>query len=712
MTDKPKPSPEDQHAPDEDVTQPLGSQDVDATKPLAGDDIDATRPIASDDIDVTRPLDADADEAADFMSQPSDAIFGANAAAPPEQIGDVLQIGSYAIIGSPAPTKPGAKPRKYIDGGEGRVYLAQHIGDKTTVVLKTPLPQHAADPVRCARLIREAQQLKNMNHPGIVKIHEINPDSEPPYYTMQHLAGGALSSKLVKGEPLPKEQVLKLAIPLADAVRYVNDELGISHRDIKPANVMLDAEGKPYFIDFGLSRDNTGDEVSITDHRTPNTNRFKVGTARYMAPELFDGKAGNAQTDIYAFGIMLYEMATGGRPYEANDYNAINQMKRMRDPDLPTQVYPDIDKGLAAVIEHALARRIRDRYATMEDLHEDLCLVQDGSPPLHATPLQSDAPIEQTVGSQEETGGKKSKVPLLVATIALLAVVGGGIGYALSQDDAEDETIAEVTEDDSTSSNEDNDGGDVLIAGTTTATGGDDGTANGQSSDTQTGGITDPIARTGDVEDLPGELIARLPSERGDVPQGVGEVIAPTTQDPTSAAPTTPTQPTNNPAAKPVAPAPQFAALFMDIRSEFMRSDTVQRDAEIAEKVTAMGNAQPPDRPDPAVRKAYGPWLHRAASTGMPKTLAALLKNAKAFGASQGVLDSSGHTWLQSAIASPSNTAFAASFPDWLANNNLDPAIIEKTEIGTRKPIDQAKFLGRDAWVAALTQAKQQAEAQ
>lgn len=562
-----------------------------------------------DDIDVTRDLN---EVKSDFVSQPSDAIFGAPAAGPPKQVGDVLQIGPYAIIGSPAPTSSGATKKKYIDGGEGRVYLAQRLDDGSNVVLKTPLPQHASDPVRCARLIREAEQLQSMNHPGIVKILDINAESEPPYYTMQHLSGGALSDSMKPGKPMTKEQVLKLGIPLADAVRYVNEELGISHRDIKPSNVMLDENGLPVFIDFGLSRDNTGDEKTLTDHRTPNTHRFKVGTARYMAPELFDGKAGNAQTDIYAFGIMLYELATGARPYQATDYPTIEKIKRLVDPDMPTQAYPQIDPGLASVIEHAVARRAKDRYVTMEDLLEDLSLIENGNPPIHAASIASDSDSGTSLQEPDiEKSVKKSPLKAVLVTAILLTAVGGGIGYAVSQGtDRTEET--------------------------------------GQSK------VSIPIPGPGHANDL----------------QEVDSQDA-------------------------------IASAVQRIQSELRHPDAAQRDAAIVKKLLELIEAMPLE-PTPAMRTSFDAWLHRSAALGMPQTLATLIHNADKFGASSGAKDDNGYTWLQTAVASTENAAFAKGFAKWFMANKIDRSILTQAKLGTRKPSDMADFLGRQDWAVAL----------
>ena len=354
--------------PQEAVTRPI-QEDPDVTSDLA----DPSRPPGA-------PASADAD--AGFASQPSRDLFqpaGASEdATQPARDGE--HLGRYHLLGS-----PDGRSDQPTFGGEGRVFRARPLAGGPEVALKTPLEKFADHPKRCARLLHEARQLRSMDHPAIVRVLDIDERHQPPYYTMTLLPGGSLSQKLKEDHPLATEEVLRLAIPLADAVRYVHETKGVSHRDIKPQNVMLDQHGNPVFVDFGLSRDNTGDEASIVDAAHDATSqRFKVGTLLYMAPELFEGKAGNSQTDIYAFGVMLYVMATGKRPYDGRDFESLSTQKRMHNPPEPLSVYPQLDARLAQIIGHATARRAKDRYATMEDLLEDLQGIRDGHAPIHA----------------------------------------------------------------------------------------------------------------------------------------------------------------------------------------------------------------------------------------------------------------------------------------------------------------------------------------
>lgn len=665
-----------------------------------------------DELDQTRDLN---ELQSDFISQPSDALFGAPSAQPPGQVGDLLQLGPYAIIGSPELGSATGKREKYIDGGEGRVYLAHHQADGAKVVLKTPLPQLARDPVRCARLIREAEQLRSMNHPAIVKVLDINADSDPPYYTMRYLAGGSLSSRMKKGEPMPKQEVLRIAIPLADALRYVNDELGISHRDIKPGNVMLDERGEPCFIDFGLSRDNTGDEKSITTHRN-NTNRFKVGTARYMAPELFDGKAGNAQTDIYAFGIMLYELATGGRPYEAPDYPTIDKMKRLVDPPTPAQAYPEIDPHLAAIIEHALARRPKDRYATMEDLLEDLELIKFGSPPIHAVPIAAEGHAADADSTHAPAqAAKRSSLKLAFAAMMLLGAIGGGIGYAVYRGDIEGSQALAKTDDNTPKDEQDSGGSNAAKQdGTKPEEGGvtqDDNNNNSQNNqgqqDQESGGDgqgesdQNPLNNQGDHSNNgQGEHDSQSQDglSDGQNNQGTSESGG---SEQNRQGNEQDGQGHRDEPKQPEPPVFDVAQVVGSISGEIRAADADQRDAAVAELVLKLSEAEPKS-PDGALRETYGRWLHGAAAKGMPQTLAALIKKAEAFGASAGALDDNGHTWLQTAVSSAENQAFANAFPQWMKDNAIDPAILTTARIGTRSPAENAAFLGRAAWTKAL----------
>ena len=612
------------------------------------------------DLDVTSALPPTADDIADTgINQPSSAVFGTPTPVRPADFDDVpTQLGRYALIGSPDDTS--TKP--YVEGGEGRIYLAQPIAGGPAVALKTPLPELARDKIHGQRLVREAEQLKSMTHSAIVEVIDIDDEHEPPYYTMTHLPGGSLAALIrERNNPLPLDEVTKLTVPLADAVRYVHDEKGVSHRDIKPLNVLLNTEGQPVFVDFGLSRDNTGDDATIADASAKQSQRFKVGTAMYMAPELLDGKAGNAQTDIYAFGVMLYELATGKRPYDAFDFPSLDKKKRIEEPLDPASAHPDIDPRLARVIRHALARRVRDRYASMEDLHEDLMAVRDGDDPIHAPMIIGDnstrgmpvTPAPAATAAPTLAAPKPRRRALrLAATLAVLGSLAGGTAVLMNSGEEEASTPPPVP---------------VVVSPEPP--------------------IVSPLKEGLDDPPTPVVITSTGAGTNQPAPPTGSKGINPPDQTPP------PTPP------KPVEPVVSPAAA---LNAEFSR--TAPRDDVLADGLATLA-ANVDGNPDADVAEAYGVWLQRAAALGLQESLAVLILRAEDLGASPDTTLDNGRTWLQAAVRSGDNDAFAATFPQWMKDNDIAPAILTRTPIGTRTPLEMARFLGRETWVEALRKA-------
>ena len=592
----------------------------------------------------------------------TDAVFGSGASPSHEadEEDDPIEMGRYALIGSPV---PGSR-KPYAQGGEGRVYLAQALDGGEKVALKVPLPEFARDAVRCNRLVREAQQLQSMDHPAIVKVLDLNEDHDPPYYTMPHLAGGPLTALIQPDQPLPTAEVARVGLPLADAVRYLHDERGVSHRDIKPGNVMLDGQGAPVFIDFGLSRDNTGDEVSVVDPAIArDRSRFKVGTAMYMAPELFDGKAGSAQSDVYAFGVLLYEMATGGRPYDAPDFGLLTKKKRLEDPLPPSKAHPGIDGGLSLVIETALARRAGDRYATMEDLHEDLEAVAEGQTPLHATtrrdgstvlpPVSTDTtPSEPSTPSGTPDAPQRNRAARLIVTLTLVAAVAAaGVYFAKSDSDAGLSTPPMPTPP------------QTLVD-------------NHQPSESQRqDGRAEASSKT--LNPSP------LHESNGDG----HKVTPPTTPEPSATTQITPSE-----------------AEIVAIRVTQALSAEAARDDSAADDLTRLFKIlEKADDPDAAKDLPYTAWLHRAAAAGASQSLGVLVDHAATFGSSASARLPSGHSWLQTAVLSRETDALAQGLDEWIsARTDFNHSLLKDAAVGTKAPLDLALFHKREAWAKAL----------
>ena len=204
-------------------------------------------------------------------------------------------------------------------GGMGEVYRARDTRLDRIVAIKV-LPAHLADRAELReRFEREAKAISSLNHPHICTLHDVGHQDGIDYLVMEYVEGETLAARLAKG-PLPLDQVLQYAIEIADALDKAHRK-GVTHRDLKPGNIMLTKSGAK-LLDFGLAklREDAAPATPLSQLPTgkdPITAQGTIlGTLQYMAPEQLEGKEADARTDIFAFGVVVYEMATGKKAFE------------------------------------------------------------------------------------------------------------------------------------------------------------------------------------------------------------------------------------------------------------------------------------------------------------------------------------------------------------------------------------------------------------
>jgi serine/threonine protein kinase/tetratricopeptide (TPR) repeat protein len=300
------------------------------------------------------------------------------------------------------------------EGGMGAVYEAEDSKLGRPVALKVLPPELAEDPERLARFQREARAVAALNHPNIVVLHSVEESDGTHFLTMERVEGRPLS-EVIPPDGLPIDRLLEIGIALADAIAAAHDR-GITHRDLKPANVMITSEGRVKVLDFGLAKlteeepDEDGTQIRTASLQEPLTGEGKiVGTVSYMAPEQAEGKVVDSRTDVFAFGVILYQMATGRRPF-AGDTSASTMAKILEArPEPPSIARPDLPGDLERIIGRCLEKRPADRYNDTRDLLADLrYLEQSGDSQSAVTPA---APVA------------RPRAPwILLAVLALAAV--------------------------------------------------------------------------------------------------------------------------------------------------------------------------------------------------------------------------------------------------------------------------------------------------
>jgi Tol biopolymer transport system component len=259
-------------------------------------------------------------------------------------------------------------------GGMGEVYAAEDTRLHRRVALKLLPADMMADPDLRARFEREAHAVAALNHPNIVTIYAVEQADDVPFLAMELVEGKPLAHMIPRGG-LPLDLMLKLAISLADATGAAHQR-GITHRDLKPANIMVGAGGHLKVLDFGIAklRHAEPDAAGVTTFAAPGvTGEGRIiGTAAYMSPEQAEGKPIDHRTDIFSLGIVLYEMATGDRPFKGDTpVSTISSI--VKDTPVPlTDINRALPRDLTRIVRRALAKDPERRYQSAKDLRNDL----------------------------------------------------------------------------------------------------------------------------------------------------------------------------------------------------------------------------------------------------------------------------------------------------------------------------------------------------
>ncbi len=302
------------------------------------------------------------------------------------------------------------------EGAYGETYKARDARDGRLVLLKSPDPNLFADPHVYQRFKRETEITRDLDHPGVQRSLDFQEGRGEPYLVLDYIEGVNLRAKEREySGAIPVDTVVDWGRQLAEALTYLHDH-GITHRDLKPENILVSADGRLTVLDFGSALQQGARRLTWRN-LTEN-----VGTPDYMSPEQIQGERGDPRSDIYAWGILMYEALAGHVPYGGDNWLAVMAGHLQRTPERIRSIRAEVPEALEAVVLKAMRRFPANRYQTAIDLQADLNSLDT----LDAASfdLEPEKPIGSVLGSPETPKGLWIRVAIVAAAmIALLVII-------------------------------------------------------------------------------------------------------------------------------------------------------------------------------------------------------------------------------------------------------------------------------------------------
>ena len=382
--------------------------------------------------DEVESLIANCEEASEFLERPA-----------------VWEV-AEAIVARTENLRPGQSLNHYKitkllgAGGMGEVYLAEDTRLHRQVALKTLFEYSSSGQQNHQRFLREVHSASALNHANICTIYEVNDHDGFPFIAMEYIDGETLENKIKNG--LSQSKTLDIALQVADALAEAHAH-NIVHRDIKPANIMVTHRGKAKVLDFGLAKKISAESEEETQKIISQAGLI-IGTASYMSPEQARGSEVDARTDIFSFGIVLYEMIAGKRPFEGGNMMDVISSILHKEPAQLSGSIADVSLDLERIINKALRKDREERYQTAKDLLIDLRDIKqerefqnklDRTPFPNREPPDTQTiaattggPPEHTVSSAEYITGEIKKhrsAALVLLAFLVLATLGSGFWY-------------------------------------------------------------------------------------------------------------------------------------------------------------------------------------------------------------------------------------------------------------------------------------------
>jgi serine/threonine-protein kinase len=302
------------------------------------------------------------------------------------------------------------------EGAYAEVYMARDTASGATVVLKSPNPQLIADPGLFQRYQREIKIARSLDHPGVQRSVDAGKHRSEPYLVLEYIDGENLRRAMAAAKPVPVATALDWGRQLAAALSYLHHH-GITHRDLKPENVLVDQDGQLKIADFGTAMAE-GARRLTWKHASDS-----LGTPDYMSPEQVQGERGDQRSDVYAWGILMYEFLTGAVPFKGDNWMASMAGHLQGTPTRIRAGRPEVPAGLEAIVLHAMRRGRENRYQSADDILADLDRLDAGEE------ISYDLTAEPAIGGLAATeSAQRLWLYILLIALGFIAAVGLIIG--------------------------------------------------------------------------------------------------------------------------------------------------------------------------------------------------------------------------------------------------------------------------------------------